>query len=173
MGIFCMKCIMNIFSIESLNFEPWSMNENYSGGNIEMSSLWKAEKLGFHLEKLDPGKFGCPYHNHSCEEELFLALKGQATIRQEDEFFQVKAGDIFFFKTHVNHQMYNHTEKSFYFFALSNKSSQDICEYPDSKKTMERSTRAIKQNGILVDSYLKDEENPQKSWPKELIKSKR
>jgi hypothetical protein len=41
---------MNIFSVESLKFEPWSLNENYSGGNIEMSNLWKAEKLGFHLE---------------------------------------------------------------------------------------------------------------------------
>lgn len=59
-----MKCIMNIFSAESINFAPWRMSENYSGCSVEMSSVWQAEKLGFHLERLDPGKFSCPYHKH-------------------------------------------------------------------------------------------------------------
>ncbi|HAT7074078.1 TPA: cupin domain-containing protein [Legionella pneumophila] len=168
-----MKCIMNIFSAESLNFESWSMNENYSGGNIEMSSVWKAEKLGFHLERLDAGKFGCPYHKHYNEEELFLAIKGEATVRQDGEFFQVRAGDVFFFKMHVNHQMYNHSDEPFYFFALSSKDPEDVCEYPDSNKKMERKTRTITQNGIIVSDYLKDEENPKTFWPKELINSER
>ncbi|WP_165482771.1 hypothetical protein [Legionella gresilensis] len=55
---------MNIFSAESINFAPWRMSENYSGCSVEMSSVWQAEKLGFHLERLDPGKFSCPYHKH-------------------------------------------------------------------------------------------------------------
>lgn len=166
-----MKCKMNIFSLESLQFEPWRINENYSGGNIEMSSLWKAEKLGFHLEKLDPGKFGCPYHKHAREEELFLAIKGEATVRQEDEFFKVFAGDLFFFKIQVSHQLYNHSSAPFYFFALSNQDPEDVCEYTDSNKRMERKTRTITQNNILVSDYLRDEENPKKFWPNELITS--
>lgn len=168
-----MKCLMNIFSVESLKFEPWSLNENYSGGNVGMSNLWKAEKLGFHLEKLDPGKFGCPYHKHYHEEELFLAIKGEATVRQEGEFFKVVAGDIFFFKTHVTHQMYNHSDEPFYFFALSNRDPEDVCEYPDSNKKMERNTRTIKQNDVLICDYMKDEENPKKFWPNELMNSKK
>ncbi|WP_165482906.1 cupin domain-containing protein [Legionella anisa] len=163
---------MNIFSVESLNFEDWSINENYSGGNVEMSKVWKAEKLGFHLERLDPAKFGCPYHKHYHEEELFLAIKGEATIRQEGEFFQIKAGDVFFFKTHVTHQLYNHSDEPFYFFALSNKDLEDVCEYPDSNKILERKTRKITQNGIVVSDYLKDEENPKNFWPNELTENK-
>ena len=83
------------------------------------------------------------------------------------------AGDIFFFKTHVTHQMYNHSDEAFYFFALSNRDPEDICEYPDSNKKMERKTRTITQHGVLVSDYMKDEENPKKFWPKQMMDSKK
>ncbi len=164
-----MKCVMNIFQEAQLEFEKWSAGDHYGGSSVEMAKTWGAEKLGFHLEILDPGKFGCPYHKHHKEEELFIAVKGEATIRQDEEFFQVRSGDVFFFKTGVSHQMYNHTQEPFLFFALSSKDSDEICDYPDSNKRLEGRTRTITQNGIKVEDYWKDEEDPRKFWPKNLI----
>lgn len=164
-----MKCVMNIFEFSKLTFEKWQAGDHYSGANVEIAKNWGTEKLGFHLEILDPGKFGCPYHKHEKEEELFIAISGSATIRQNGEFFQVTKGDLFLFKLNVAHQMYNHTEQPFVFFALSNTEIDEMCDYPDSAKQMNGKTRIITQNGIPVSDYWKDEEDPRKFWPKEII----
>ena len=41
-------------------------------------------------------------------------------VRQDDEFYEIKEGDLVWFKTGSAHQFYNHTDSTFLFFALSN-----------------------------------------------------
>jgi gentisate 1,2-dioxygenase len=50
------------------------------------------------METLPPGSFSCPYHLHHHEEELFIAFKGSAMVRQDNEFFEIKEGDLIFLK---------------------------------------------------------------------------
>jgi len=156
---------MNLFSDPNLKFDKRVHNENYAGVYAEVGKLWGTEKLGFHVEAIDPDTFSCPYHFHHDEEELFIALKGSAMVRQGDEFFEMKEGDLVFFKTGVAHQPYNHTKEPFLYFALSNKSPADFCEYPDSKKILDRLTSTLTQNGVEIKDYWKDEENPRSKWP--------
>jgi len=167
-----MKCVVNIFDVSKLNHEKWSSGNHYSGTNVEIAKLWGAQKLGFHLETLDPGKFGCPYHKHHKEEELFIAIKGEVTIRQDGEFFRVAEGDLFFFKMDVAHQMYNHTRNPFIFFALSSVDPEEICDYPDSNKRMDIKNKTLTQNGINIEDYWKDEEDPRKFWPIDILEQK-
>lgn len=165
-----MKCIVNLLDQTQLNFEKYEQGK-YSSSSAEISNLWKTQKLGFHMEILDPGTFSCPYHLHHQEEELFIAFKGSSMVRQDDEFFEIKEGDLIVFKTGVAHQFYNHTKLPFIFFALSNKEPNEICEYPDSNKKWDRQQKKIFQNGKEIEDYWKDEENPDTSWPKQIIKS--
>jgi uncharacterized cupin superfamily protein len=43
---------------------------------------------------LPPGKRGCPYHLHHVQEEMFIVLEGQGTLRVAGEMLPVKAGDV-------------------------------------------------------------------------------
>ncbi len=87
-------------------------------------------------------------------------------VRQEKEIFEVTEGDLIVFKTGIAHQFYNHTDKPFKFFALSNNSPDEICEYPDSNKKWERKEKRLTQNGLVIKDYFKDEENPDHFWLK-------
>lgn len=163
-----MKCVVNLLDQTQLNFEKFEQGK-YSCSSAEISSLWKTQKLGFHMEILNPGSFSCPYHLHHHEEELFIAFKGSAMVRQGEDFFEIKEGDLIIFKTGIAHQFYNHTKSPFLFFALSNKEPNEICEYPDSNKKWDRQKKKLFQNDSEVEDYWKDEENPESKWPKNII----
>lgn len=164
-----MKCVINLFDDPELKYEAWEHGTQYGGKEAPIAKLWGAEKLGFHAEILSPGKFGCPYHRHQKEEELFIALRGSATVRHDGEFYVVSKGDLFFFKAGNTHQLYNHTKEDFLFFALSSEDPEEVCEYPDSAKKFDTRKKEITQQGVKVDDYWKDEENPKKFWPKEIV----
>ncbi|MGZ3802403.1 MAG: cupin domain-containing protein, partial [Bdellovibrio sp.] len=132
-----MKCVINLLNDANLNFKDETCGK-YASSSAPIASLWETSKLGFHVEVLAPGAFSCPYHFHDQEEELFIVLKGSAMVRQHEEFYEVNEGDLVIFKTGVAHQFYNHTEKPFRFFALSNKCPEEVCEYPDSNKKWDR-----------------------------------
>ncbi len=156
---------INLFQRDNQSFQAWSFAPNYGGSSLDIAKAWESTKLGFHAEVLDPGKFSCPYHRHEREEELFIVLEGKALCREEDQVFEISKGELVFFKTGIAHQFYNHTAEPFIFFALSNKDSGDVCEYPDSKKILNYATKTLTQKGVPTDNYWKDEENPRAHWP--------
>ncbi|MDP3560212.1 MAG: cupin domain-containing protein [Legionellaceae bacterium] len=166
-----MKCLINLFSDAQLNFNEWQHGKNYLASVAEIAKLWQTKKLGFHVEILNPKSFSCPYHQHQEEEELFIILKGSGTVRQDNEFYKVKEGDLVFFKTGVAHQFYNHTDSPMLFFALSNQSNKEVCIYPDSNKILEKdgNKRVITKNGIKIDDYWRDEEDPTTKWPSHIL----
>lgn len=169
-----MKCLVNLLSPDAqLNFKEWHHAKNYSTSVAEIANLWQTKKLGFHIEILNPKSFSCPYHKHHEEEELFIILKGSGTVRQDDEFYRVKEGDLVFFKTGVAHQFYNHTDSPMLFFALSNQSNKEICTYPDSSKMLKKDgkNRVITQNDLEIDDYWRDEEDPATKWPKHILQN--
>jgi uncharacterized cupin superfamily protein len=164
-----MKCVVNLNSDPLLNFVRESHGESYVCQSAPIAKLWDSKKLGFHVEVLEPKTFSCPYHLHHQEEELFLVLEGKAMVRQDEKFFEIAKGDLILFKTGVAHQFYNHSDLPFKFFALSNNVFDEVCEYPDSSKKWERKSKRLSQNGVEVDDYWKDEENPRAKWPSEIV----
>lgn len=156
---------MNIQNLlKATNLRKITEPANYCGEVLSLSKEFGAERLGFHLEVIDPHNFSAPYHYHSDEEELFLVLEGEAIVRRNNEFRKVGPGDLIFYQVGPDtaHNMYNHTDKPFKFLAISNDSKKDICHYPDSKKVSSES--GYMQDGVAVD-YFKDEENPARYWP--------
>ncbi len=157
----------NIYNVNDVEYEDWSLNDEYAGKTAEIARQIGTTKLGFHIEILSPKKYSCPYHYHELEEELFFVLEGEATLRQNNNYRKISKGDLIFFGLgeEYSHQFYNHTDEDFKFIAISNLDKSDIAYYPDSGKVNIRRTREIFKIDDKV-PYITDEEDPSKYWKK-------
>ncbi len=97
-----------------------------------------ATKLGAAFDILAPGKRGCPYHLHHAQEEMFVILEGEGTLRVAGEMLPVKAGDVVFIPPgpQYPHQFINTSDAPMKFLSISTQERPEICEYPDSGKYM-------------------------------------
>ncbi len=159
----------NVVNLDSCSFKDVGQGE-YRGRIAELSSVLGTWHLGFHLEILEPHAFSCPYHFHHAEEELFLVLEGQATLRQSGEFRHVGPGDLVFsgLGEKYAHQFYNHTDQPFRFLALSSRAQWDVCEYPDSGKLNVRGLFKLFELSSAVE-YERGETKPRDFWPDEVL----
>jgi len=55
-----------------------------------------ARKLGISVDIVAPGMRGCPYHCHLAQEEAFVILEGEGTLRVAGEMLALRAGDTIF-----------------------------------------------------------------------------
>lgn len=95
-----------------------------------------ALKLGLGIDILAPGKRGCPYHLHHAQEEMFIVLEGQGTLRVDGEMLPVAAGDVVFIPAgrQYPHQFINTSDAPLKYLSVSTRERPEICEYPDSGK---------------------------------------
>jgi uncharacterized cupin superfamily protein len=95
-----------------------------------------ARKLGASIDVLAPGKRGCPYHLHHAQEEMFIVLEGEGTLRVAGEMLPIKAGDVMFLPAgpEYPHQIINSSEAPLKYLSISTMEAPEICEYPDSDK---------------------------------------
>lgn len=96
-----------------------------------------AEKLGYNLTAVPPGKRAFPFHNHRVNEEMFFILEGTGEVRIGDGVYPVRAGDIVACPPggkETAHQLINTGETELKYLAVSTKLSPEIAEYPDSGK---------------------------------------
>ena len=124
------------------NFNEAEMKPAERGGHYEgacgarLAQGTAALKLGASIDILPPGKRGCPYHFHYEEEEMFIVLEGEGTLRVAGEMLPVRAGDIMFIPPgpEYPHQILNTSDQPLKFLSISTVASTEICEYPDSGK---------------------------------------
>ncbi len=95
-----------------------------------------AQKLGASFDILEPGKCGCPYHLHHAQEEMFIILEGQGTLRVADERLPIHAGDVIFIPPgpQYPHQIINTSDAPLKYYSISTMETPEICQYPDSGK---------------------------------------
>jgi uncharacterized cupin superfamily protein len=101
-------------------------------------------KIGWHLGsrttgmtwiELAPGSRSCPFHCHSAEEELFVVLAGEGTLRLGDERHALRAGNIVSRPagTRIAHQFIA-GDDGLTVLAYSDIDPNDLTFYPDSNK---------------------------------------
>jgi uncharacterized cupin superfamily protein len=96
-----------------------------------------AQKLGYNLTVVPPGKRAFPFHSHRVNEEMFFVLEGEGEIRIGDARYPIKQGDVVACPPggpETAHQILNTSSKELRYLAVSTKMYPEIAEYPDSKK---------------------------------------
>lgn len=129
-----MKPVINLNDLELQAVPP---EGHFEQSYAVISEQIGAKKLGYNLTVVPPGKRGCPFHNHHVNEEMFLILEGEGTLRFGDQEYPLRAHDIIACppgKRDVAHQIINTGSEPLRYLALSTVERAEICEYPDSNK---------------------------------------
>jgi uncharacterized cupin superfamily protein len=130
------KPLMNLGEVE---FDDVEENGLYTSQRGRISDHIGAQKLGYNLTVLPPGKAQCPFHNHHGEEEMFVILEGEGELRFGDHRFPIRQHDVIACPTggrEVAHQIINTGSTAMRYLAISNVVEIETCEYPDSNKIM-------------------------------------
>lgn len=95
-----------------------------------------ARKLGCGIDTVAPGKQSCPYHFHHSQEEMFVILAGEGTLRVAGEHLPLRAGDVVFIPAgpEFPHQILNTSSAALSYLSISTQERPEVCEYPDSGK---------------------------------------
>ena len=128
-----MKPMINLDELTFLSHEDGPFKGQYA----DISGRIGAQKLGYSLTVVEPGKKVCPFHNHHVNEEMFFVLEGTGLLRFGDREYPLRPGDVIACppgKRDVAHQIINTGTMELRYFALSTRERHEICEYPDSNK---------------------------------------
>ena len=102
-----------------------------------ISRLIGAQKLGYSVTAIPPGKAAYPFHAHRFNEEMFFVLQGDGEIRIGRETHSIRTGDFIACPPgggDTAHQIRNTGTQELRFLAVSTLLSPEINEYPDSGK---------------------------------------
>ena len=96
-----------------------------------------ATKLGCRLTVLPPGKKAFPHHVHHVNDELFVILSGEATLRFGAEQYPLRSGDVIVCPAggaEKAHQLINNSAGELRYLSISSMDLPEVAEYPDSGK---------------------------------------
>src|SRR3954469_13539695 len=135
----------NIINIAEIELQPRPPQfaptgpaaERYEARMGMVGSRLGAQKLGYNITAVPPGKRAFPFHSHRVQEEMFYVIEGSGEVRIGSATFPIRAGDIIACPTggpETAHQILNTGKAELKYLAISTKESAEICEYPDSGK---------------------------------------
>ena len=136
-----MKPLINIDDISDFQKHK---HESFEAKYANISQKIGAEKLGYNITIVAPGKKSWPFHNHHVSEEMFIILDGKGTLRFGDKKYTIKKNDVIACPVGDRssaHQFINDSKSDLKYLALSTKTDYEICEYPDSDKILARSSK--------------------------------
>jgi len=128
----------NILNIDDIEYQAWAHGDRFEAKLGAISARIGAQKLGYNLTVLAPGKRAFPFHNHRVNEEMFFVLEGAGEIRIGTETYAVRKGDVIACPpggTDTAHQLINTSDsEEMKYLAVGTSMSPEIAEYPDSEK---------------------------------------
>ncbi len=125
--------------IRNFNEVPAEREERaplYDSVSASLAHGSAALKLGASIDLVAPGKRSCPYHFHHAQEEMFVVLEGNGTLRVAGELLPLKAGDVIFIPAGPDypHQIINTSDAELKYLSISTRDTPEVVEYPDSGK---------------------------------------
>ena len=131
------KLVRNIEDVELEHFTREPKYDTRCGGVIGPRVAGTvARDLGAGYDIVAPGRISCPYHSHYAEEEMFVILEGEGTLRVAGEMIPIRAGDVIDIPPgpQYPHQIINTSNAPLRYLSISTQKSPEVCEYPDSGK---------------------------------------
>jgi uncharacterized cupin superfamily protein len=97
-----------------------------------------ARKLGYRVSVLAPGQRFCPLHAHAREEELFLVIDGEPSVRMPAGTIRCRKGDFVALPVGDTgtHQLLNESAAPATVMLLARNERVEACYYPDSDKLL-------------------------------------
>ena len=134
--------ILNIADVELEPRPAWfaatgAASERYDARMGSIASRLGAQRLGYTLTAVPPGKRAFPFHNHRVNEEMFFILEGTGEVRIGDAVHPIRAGDVIACPPggrETAHQIVNTATVELKYLAVSTRQYPEIAEYPDSGK---------------------------------------
>ena len=112
--------------------------ERYDARMGQIAPRVGAQKLGYNLTAVPPGKRAFPFHNHRVNEEMFFVVEGTGEIRiggaVSPESSRATSSPARRAGRETAHQIVNTGTIELRYLAVSTKLSPEIAEYPDSDK---------------------------------------
>jgi uncharacterized cupin superfamily protein len=101
-----------------------------------LSTGTAADKLGAGYDSLAPGQRVCFHPFHHAQEEMFVILEGQGSLRVTDKWLPPRVGDVVFIPSGPDdpHQIINTSDAPMRSLSISTQERPEVCEYPDSGK---------------------------------------
>jgi uncharacterized cupin superfamily protein len=108
----------------------------YESHSARLCTNTAARKLGASVDVVAPGKRSCPYHFHHAQEEMFVIVEGNGTLRVAGEMLPIGSGDVIFIPPgpEYPHQIINTSNAPLKYLSISTRETPEVCEYPDSGK---------------------------------------
>jgi uncharacterized cupin superfamily protein len=151
------QLVRNVGEVALERFERAPLYDTRTG---PLSDGTAATKLGAGFDILEPGKIACPYHYHLAQEEMFVILEGEGTLRVAGERVPVRAGDVIFVPPgpEYPHHLINTGSVPMKYLSISTQEKPEICYYPDSNKlgAFAKDHRMMQRQGEALD-YWTDE----------------
>jgi uncharacterized cupin superfamily protein len=140
-----------------INLDEVPMREDTGPGEYaaldgEVGFLIGAERLGYRVAHLEPGRAFCPMHWHTAEEELLIVWSGEPTLLTPRGDVKLRKGDCVAFPCGEvgAHKVRNDSSTLATIFMISNVDAGDTCFYPDSKKLLvERADLIVRSEPAL------------------------
>jgi len=128
----------NIASLSEITEEPLPAPDGTAFGGMRqrIGAAIGAEKLGYGVFTIPPGKTAFPIHVHGVNEEMIHILEGHGTLRFGDERVFVDAGTFIACPSgrELPHQLINDSAADLRYLVVSTMMYPEIVDYPDSQK---------------------------------------
>lgn len=114
-------------------------DQSYEARLGAISTEIGAQKLGYNLTVVPPGKRAFPRHSHRVNEEMFFVIEGEGELIIGAERHPLKRGDVIACPPggpETAHQIRNTSASAeLKYLAISTRLSPEVVDYPDSNKT--------------------------------------
>lgn len=139
------KPIRPILNISDIALQPRpaafaatdSAAERFDARTGAIAPLIGAQKLGYNLTVVPPGKRAFPFHNHCVNEEMFFVVDGEGEVRIGEAVYPICSGDVVACPAggkETAHQIINTGAAELRYLAVSTRIYPEVAEYPDSGK---------------------------------------
>ena len=153
----CPEAYVNKANLDEL---PWEkdradVHQPYECSWLDIDFFIGAEKLGYRIARIEPGKAFCPLHWHACEEELFIVTEGEPTLVTLRGNWKLRKGDYVAFPTRASgaHKIVNESSAACEIVMIANVDTDEVCYYPDSKKVLVDKTGLMLRDHPLLDYF--------------------
>ncbi|MCP4231355.1 MAG: cupin domain-containing protein [bacterium] len=115
-----------------------------------------SELIYVNIDFVKPGAKSAKYHSHSAQEEFFLVLSGEGTLRFEGEEVPVKEGDFFAKLPGSAHQFINTGGYILKILDLGTRPEVETITYPDESIILLKPERKAYRESDAINGWSSD-----------------